>query len=206
MFKKIIKNILYEIFLKGKIQYEIREKKIRYAELSQRAIIGENTIISDQALIHNSTGNNNKIKIGQNCLINGYLLVFNHGGELSIGNDCFIGKDTRIWSAKKIAIGNRVLISHNVNIHDNNSHPINPKERHEDFVHIFNQGLRPENNLNEKTIIIEDDVWIGFNSTILKGVTIGKAAIIGACSVITEDVPPGAIVVGNPSRIIKYID
>jgi acetyltransferase-like isoleucine patch superfamily enzyme len=51
-------------------------------------------------------------------------------------------------------------------------------------------------------IVIEDDVWIGFNATVLKGVTIGRGAIIGASTVVTKDVPPYAIVVGNPQRQI----
>ena len=49
-------------------------------------------------------------------------------------------------------------------------------------------------------IVIEDDVWIGFNATILKGVKIGKGAIIGASTIITKDVPPYAIMVGSPAR------
>jgi len=49
-------------------------------------------------------------------------------------------------------------------------------------------------------IVIEDDVWIGFGATVMKGVTIGSGAIIGAAAVITKDVPPFAIMVGNPAR------
>jgi maltose O-acetyltransferase len=49
-------------------------------------------------------------------------------------------------------------------------------------------------------VVIEDDVWIGFNSSIMKGVTIGRGAIVGASSVITKDVSPYSIVVGNPQR------
>ena len=134
------------------------------------------------------------------------MIVFKHGGEITIGDHCFVGSNSKIWSAKKIHIGDRVLISHNVNIIDNNSHPLNAAERHKDFVHIFNIGLQDDVYLNEKEIIIEDDVWIGFNSTIFKGVRIGKGAIIGACTIITQDVPPYAVVVGNPPRIIKYAD
>lgn len=52
-------------------------------------------------------------------------------------------------------------------------------------------------------IIIEDDVWIGLNATIMGGVKIGKGAIVGACSVVTKDVPPYSIVVGNPAKIVK---
>lgn len=53
-------------------------------------------------------------------------------------------------------------------------------------------------------VIIGNDVWIGFRTTILSGVTIGDGAAIGACSIVTRDVPPYAIVVGNPAHIIRY--
>ncbi len=53
-------------------------------------------------------------------------------------------------------------------------------------------------------ITIEDDVWIAANVTILKGVTIGKGAVIGAGAVVVKDVPPYAIVVGNPAKVIRY--
>jgi maltose O-acetyltransferase len=57
-------------------------------------------------------------------------------------------------------------------------------------------------DVKSSPIVIEEDVWIGFNSTILKGVTIGKGAIIGAGSMVTKDVPPYAVVVGIPQRQI----
>jgi serine acetyltransferase len=53
-------------------------------------------------------------------------------------------------------------------------------------------------------IIIKDDVWIGANAIILSGVTIGQGALIGAGAVVTKDVPPYAIVGGNPAKVIKY--
>ena len=53
-------------------------------------------------------------------------------------------------------------------------------------------------------ITVEDDVWIGANSVILPGVHINKGAIIGAGSVVTKDIPPYAIAVGNPAKVIKY--
>jgi acetyltransferase-like isoleucine patch superfamily enzyme len=66
-------------------------------------------------------------------------------------------------------------------------------------------GIGEESNRDQKgDIIIGNDVWIGMETTILGGVTIGSGAIIGACSVITKDVPPYAIVAGNPARIVKY--
>ncbi|SHG93450.1 Acetyltransferase (isoleucine patch superfamily) [Flavobacterium defluvii] len=171
---------------------------------NDNALIGENTRIFNEAGIHNNLGDRTKIVLGNNCDIRGELLIFGHGGEIIIGDYSFIGERTKIWSAKKISIGNRVLISHNVNIHDNNSHPLDSKLRHEDFKYITAFGLKKESDLNEKEIIIEDDVWIGFNSTIMKGVKIGKGAIIAANTIITKDVPEYAVCAGNPMQIIKY--
>ncbi len=57
-----------------------------------------------------------------------------------------------------------------------------------------------------KPVHIKKNVWIGANVTILPGVTIGENAIVGACSVVTKDVPDNAVVVGNPAKVIKYLD
>lgn len=57
-----------------------------------------------------------------------------------------------------------------------------------------------------KPVHIKKNVWIGANVTILPGVTVGENAIIGACSVVTKDVPANAVVVGNPAKVIKYMD
>jgi acetyltransferase-like isoleucine patch superfamily enzyme len=201
-----MRKIIKKIYLIGQLEVQKSIEQARIKKINTLAKIGVNTTIEFDALIQNSTNDSNRIIIGDNCLIKGYLLVYNHGGNISIGNDCFIGPDTRIWSAKKIQIGNRVLIAHNVNIHDNNSHPLNSKERHNDYIHIIKKGLQNEIDLKEKEIIIEDDAWIGFNCTIFKGVKIGKGAIIGACTVVKEDIPPYAVYVGSPGKIIKYVD
>lgn len=154
--------------------------------------------------IFNNQNDKNKIRLGNNTWLRGQIMILKHGGEVIIGEDCFIGENTKIWSSVKIQIGNRVLISHNVNIHDNISHPLDSKERHKDFLHVRFIGLQNEMDISEKEIIIGDDVWIGFNCTILKGVTIGDGAIIGANTLITKDVPAYAVVVGNPPQIIKH--
>jgi acetyltransferase-like isoleucine patch superfamily enzyme len=155
--------------------------------------------------IDNNQEVKNKIKISAHTLIqSAHLLIYKHGGEITIGEHCFVGEGTKIWSGSKIHIGNRVLISHGVNIQDNNSHPLNSEKRAEDFEYIYNYGLPAQANYNDKPIFIEDDAWIGFNAVVMKGVTVGKGAIIGAGSMVTKDVPPYAIVIGNPSRIIGY--
>ena len=168
-------------------------------------ILGENSILHPEASITNLQGDRNKIFIGSHSNIRGHLQIFKHGGEIHIGDYCYLGENSKIWSAQNIYIGDRVLIAHNVNIHDNTSHPMDSKQRHNDYKRII--GLNKLNteifDLTPKSIIIKNDAWIGLNSIILKGVTIGEGAIVGAGSVVTKDVPDYAVVAGNPARIIK---
>jgi acetyltransferase-like isoleucine patch superfamily enzyme len=100
-----------------------------------------------------------------------------------------------------------VLISHGVNIHDTNSHPIDAEARHAHFRHIIQYG-HPRSDIDIKAapIIIGDDVWIGFGAIILKGVTIGKGAIVAAGALVTRDVAPFTIVAGNPAKEVKIHD
>jgi acetyltransferase-like isoleucine patch superfamily enzyme len=146
------------------------------------------------------------IKVGFKSHILGELFTFGHAGCIEIGESCYMGENSRIWSATQVKIGDRVLISHNVNIHDTDGHPVSANARHQHFLDIVNQG-HPKFGLTiaASSVHIKDDVWIGFNSTILKGVTIGQGAIIGAASVVTKDVPPWTIVGGNPAKIIREI-
>lgn len=184
----------------GKIKSIFNKKKPSknkiYATGSNFKILRNGTVI-------NSQKDPNKIVIGDNVHILGELFLMRHGGYIQIGEWTYIGDDTRIWSANKIIIGKRVEISYGVNIHDTISHSLSAKERFTHMVDILTTGHPSTlNNVPSKPVIIEDDVWIGFNSIILKGVTIGKGSIIGAGSVITHDVPEYSIVVGNPQRIV----
>lgn len=202
--KRIINDFFYRLHEKNDLVLKIKQQELRREFHDENATIGINTRIFSEARISNNLNDKTKIVIGSNCDIRGELLTFGHGGEISIGNYSFVGEHTKIWSARRIEIGDRVLISHDVNIHDNNAHPMDSKLRHEDFKHISSIGLQKVNDLREKEIVIGDDVWIGFNSTIMKGVKIGKGAIIGANTIINKDVPDFAVCVGNPMRIIKY--
>ncbi len=165
-----------------------------------------NTTIYPEANIYNMQSNPENILLGNNTHIYGNLTIYPSGGKIKIGDDCFVGPNTRIWSFNNIEIGNRTLISHGVDIFDSNCHPENPLERFEHFKKIVSSGHPVKKyNIDERPVIIEDDVWIGCKATILKGVKIGKGAIIGANSVVTKDVEPYTIVAGNPAKFIKII-
>jgi acetyltransferase-like isoleucine patch superfamily enzyme len=196
---KLFKLFCYLIYKYGKQHFQERQ----FSTYTKIATIDANAIITDQAKILNSRGQQ-YVKIGKNTVLCGDLVTFGTRGEINIGDYCFIGENSKIWSAKSICIGNRVLISYNVNIHDQNAHPLDSNERHKDQINILEGKGILSNKINDIEINIKDDVWIGFNSTILKGVTIGRGAIIGSNTIITSDVPDFAVVVGNPAKIIKY--
>jgi acetyltransferase-like isoleucine patch superfamily enzyme len=202
--KKLVKEFFFRLYMLGYREAKHRKLAADRLQKSQAAVIGQD-VNADEGNIKNYRNKRECIHIGNRSVLQGELLLFKHGGQISIGEDCYIGPGSRVWSAKKISIGNRVLISHNVNILDNISHPLDASERHQDFTHIFFKGgFQEKVDLKEAAITIGDDAWIGFNAIILKGVTIGKGAVIGAASVITDDVPDNAIVVGNPQRIVRY--
>ena len=145
------------------------------------------------------------IIVGAGTHIRGQLFTFGHGGQITMGEYCYVGENTKLWSAASLSIGNRVLIGHNSSIFDCDTHPLNARERHRQYVEIITKGHPPEIDLREQPVTIEDDVWIGCNVVILKGVTIGRAAVIGAGSVVTHDVPPHVVVAGNPARVVREL-
>lgn len=158
------------------------------------------------ASIYNAQHDASKITIGDGTVIDGILQVFPFGNGIIIGENCYIGPGTRIWAADNVTIGNNVLISHNVNIIDTNSHEIDYKERELSAIRQLKEGLPKEaGTVKTAPIIIKDNAWISFNATILKGVTIGKGAIIGCGAVVTHNIPDFSLAVGNPARIIKEL-
>ncbi len=106
---------------------------------------------------------------------------------LRIGDHSSIGDRTQIQCRESVTIGNYVLIAWDVNILEH------------DF-HTPGGGKAVS-----KPIVIENDVWIGARSIILKGVTVGQGAIIGAGAVVTKDIPPFTFAAGNPARNIKQV-
>ena len=143
------------------------------------------------------------ISLGANSWIAGQLLVYAHAGRIEIGDFCYVGENTKIWSAQHVAIGNRVFLAHGVNVHDNDAHSLSAQTRHAHFRELVTRGQASfVEDFSSAPIRIEDDVWIGFNSTILKGTHIGRGAIIGACALVTRDVEAFAIVAGNPAVVV----
>jgi acetyltransferase-like isoleucine patch superfamily enzyme len=167
--------------------------------------IGARSRLSQEARIKNAAGESDLILIGQDTFVRGELMTFGHGGKIVIGNWCYVGDGSRIWSAASIAIGNRVLISHSVNIFDSLTHPLQASRRHQQAREIFKLGHPRELELGEQPVTIHDDAWVGAGAFVLRGVTLGQGAIVAAGAVVTKDVPPFSIAAGNPAVIVREL-
>ncbi len=168
-------------------------------------IMGSGTRLMPKARIRNLLRDVKRIRIGAHSVICGELFVFAHGGDISIGDWCYIGDGTRIWSAGAIHIGDRVMISHNVSVFDSLTHPLNAQRRHAQFKEIMQTGHPRSIDLDERPVTVGNDAWIGANSCVLRGVSIGEGAVVGAGAVVTRDIPPFCIAVGNPARVVREL-
>ena len=147
------------------------------------------------------------IRMGDNVSINSSLLsnliglyqrtiivARTSGAKVVIGDDVGISGAT-IYARERIEIGSHTRIGANVKILDNDFHPVDPALRLE--ASNQNMGVRP--------VIIGENVFIGCNSIILKGVTIGDNTTIGAGSVVSGNIPANCVAAGNPAKVIKSL-
>lgn len=127
---------------------------------------------------------------GENIYVNPPLYI-DYGKHIFMGNNVYCNMDCVFLDVNTITIGNNVMLGPRVNLFTA-GHPIDADVRISDLEF----GL---------PIVIEDNVWIGGNSTILPGITVGENSIVAAGAVVTKDVPANSIVGGNPARLIRAI-
>ncbi len=200
-----IANIIAKYLNVEELEKAMRTNRIR--KQLKHVTIGARSALYEQTVVFNFQNDDSKIIIGSGTHIRAELLIFANGGKISIGDNCYVGEGSRIWSANEVRIGNNVLVSHNVNIIDSDSHEINHLERAASYKALLSKGHPKEKiNVNTAPIIIEDYVWISYNVCILKGIKIGKGAIVAAGSVVTKDVSDFSVVAGNPAKEIKRIE
>jgi acetyltransferase-like isoleucine patch superfamily enzyme len=126
-------------------------------------------------------------------------------GRVEIGDYCYFTNAVLLCESELI-IGSYVVIGWNATIADTDFHPIAPAERIADAIACSPLGKgRPRPEILRKPVIIEDDVWVGPNATILKGVRIGTGAFIEAGTLVVHDVPARARVCGNPAQVVGEV-
>lgn len=178
------RDIIFSYYKLGTWDLSWRFHKLPLIRKHKKATIelGKNIVLC-------SDPNKNSIGVFQKVILNS----LKYNSFLKIGENVGISGAT-ISCENRILIGNNVLIGSGVLITDSDSHPLNPLDR--------------DNNDLIKTapIIIEDNVFIGARSIILKGVCIGQGSVVGAGSVVVKNIPPMCICAGNPAKIIKFFN
>jgi len=119
------------------------------------------------------------------------LCTWQAGSLLQVGDDFAMTGGT-ICASERVVIGDRVTVGANSTNVDTDLHPLSPDHR-----------LAQPQGAGSSAVVIEDDVFIGMNCLILKGVTVGRRSVVGAGSVVTQSVPAGVIVGGNPAKVIR---
>lgn len=143
--------------------------------------------------------------IGEHCTMDGVQFALGLDGYVEIGDYCYFTNAVLLCELT-LRIGSYVVIGWNTTIADTDFHPIAPALRIADAVACspLGQGRdRPAIPLRE--VVIEDDVWIGPNATILKGVRIGAGSFIEPGALVTRDVPPRSRVAGNPAVVVGAV-
>jgi galactoside O-acetyltransferase len=145
----------------------------------------------------------NRLTIGDESIVHANIAFEDRGGEVRIGDRSFVGL-ANLTCYRHISIGDDVLVSWGVTIIDHDSHNLNWELRRNDVLE-WAKGRKDWSNVPHAPVVIANKVWIGFNVTVLKGVTIGEGAVVAACAVVTKDVPPYSLVGGNPAQIIRKL-
>lgn len=200
----ICRNFNRVFFYNLILSFRIKSLKVRFigsdiSLISSRKIkIGKGCRIGNNVKIDGLSKNG--VTIGNATNIDDYTTiqttsVLNEVGEgLVIGNNCGIGSFSFIGCQGGVYIGNDVIIGPSLKIFTENHNYDNPN------VLIRLQGT------NRNSVVIEDNVWIGANVTILAGIRINKGAVIAAGSIVTKDVQQSALVAGVPAKYIRKIE
>lgn len=121
-----------------------------------------------------------------------YILAMEEDSEVIIGDNVVLANGASIQAVSKIVLEDNVMIGINCFLVDTDGHDLDPDKRM--------TGLPKTGN-----IIIKKNVVIYYNSVVLKGVTIGENSVIGACSVVTKDIPANVFAAGNPAKVIRNL-
>jgi len=202
-------------FLERKFKKSRNEAAINEFHNNPQIRIGHSLLFGEFKLSARSPKRNKiYINIGDDSMVGGNFIFESTNGEVNIGNRVYLAGGN-IICINKIDIEDDVFISWGVYMFDNDSHSVNYKHRIADMDNHLKDWKSGKQNYNESkdwsqvssaSIRICQYAWIGMEVIILKGVTIGRGAIVGAGSVVTRDVEPWTVVGGNPAKIIKRLE
>lgn len=182
------------------------KEKLRYHKIKRYATLtGEEYKFKKGALVLLADGSKKTdILLCNNVCLYG-TLSSQSGGKITLGDNTRLGKNSIIRSVENVSVGSYTAISDGVIITDNNNHPLDPTFRRTMKLDSLGGEMRMWKNSEFAPIVIGENVWIGENSRIQKGVHIGDNAIVAAGAIVTKNVPANSVVAGIPAKVIKYI-
>ncbi len=210
-YKTIIKNLIPHFLVNRYLRSQIKKGAIdsSYMEILEMG----NSILQDLFSIKVFNSQSRKyVYIGNDNMLDCQILFESGNGVVIIGDHVYIGR-SNIICRSKIEFGNNIFVAWGVYFYDHDSHSLDYKERQKDILQQLRDYRNGESFIKNKNwdvvntapIKICDNAWIGMNSIILKGVTIGEGAIVGAGSVVTKSVPAWTLVAGNPAKFIREL-
>lgn len=198
-----------------KIKSIFKSKPKTPRELLLNTVLDSSTIVLQNTKTDFRVGYENRdyVTIGKKCVIGATFTFESKKGFVQIGNNVHLGR-VHFICRNNIVIEDDVTMAWGITIYDHNSHSIFWEHRKNDNYNCYQDYINHNGNnivtkdwkhVIDKPIVIRSKVWVGFDVTILKGVTVGEGAVIGAKSVVTKDVEPWTVVAGNPAVVVKYL-
>ncbi|MFN0290511.1 acyltransferase [Pedobacter helvus] len=187
--------------------------KYRLYKQKQHYEIGSSHLFDGFRLIlYHPIPNKKYLYVGDDTILDCKVIFESNEGTVTIGNRSYIG-DSTIICRSEVVFEDNIFVAWGCCFYDHNSHSIDYRERENDITqqlkdfrsgHLFIKNKNWD-VVSSKPIRVRSNAWIGMNSIILKGVTIGEGAVVAAGSVVTKDVAPWTIVGGNPAIFIKEV-
>jgi acetyltransferase-like isoleucine patch superfamily enzyme len=180
----ILRQRLYKLGVNDRV-----DRRARF-ENAKKIAIGDGCRLEAGVILRANTSSEPGITIAQDVSIKEYTMVNANEGSVSIGKRSWIGPYCLVYGNGTVHIGKDVLIAAHTSINT--------------VSHVAVDTSSPMNSqgIYRDAVVIEEDVWIGLNCTILQGVTVGRGSIIGAGAVVTRDIPPFSIAMGVPARVV----
>ena len=167
-------------------------------------VVGENCVVdSSFCFKHFYSKRQPGLRLGQHVSLWRTALATEAEAVIEIGDYCYLANASLVAS-QRITIGSHVFIAGGVTIADSDLHPLDPAARLADTIALSPIGNRKKRpHIESRPVAIEDDVWIGWNAVVLKGVRVGAGAVIEPGAIVLRDVPPGVVVAGNPAKPLE---
>lgn len=174
--------------------------------LPANAQVGDGSVLTGEAAFRRFLARGEAaLVVGRDCTMDGVQFALGAAARVTVGDNCYF-TNAILLAELELRIGDFVVMGWNATVADTDFHPIAPAERIADAVACSPLGDgRPRPEIARRPVVIEDDVWIGPNATILKGVTIGTGAFVEPGSLVTTDVAPRTRVIGNPAQVVGRV-